>query len=324
MGSHAQSSVWGRLGAMTVWGWRRSLVVSLAVKWAVRWAVGWMVAGVLYPIGALGGKTSRGEAKLEERLLAAEADWAQAALSYGQAGEQMAQRIQTWVQAPQTPFLALWAGDAGLQGWLARRQGLRWLARHDRQMLARWQSKKQALESLEAQIVAERTALQQMRLMAAKKSYRQTSASDSKSRGRHRRKARPKLAKPLLQFTIEKPFGPLYDPEFGTEVHHPGMVLQAQKNAPVLAPAPGEVIYRGEVEGYGDVVILSHGPRLQTLLAHMDLVACTVGQNVMRGEVVGRVAAELDGLQAGIYTEVRWDGMPEDPAAWYGLAKRSR
>ncbi len=69
-----------------------------------------------------------------------------------------------------------------------------------------------------------------------------------------------------------------------------GVDLAAYRGAPILASATGDVIVAksgGWNGGYGNYVVLNHDNGTQTLYAHLSSLIVSVGQSVVRGQVIG-------------------------------------
>lgn len=93
---------------------------------------------------------------------------------------------------------------------------------------------------------------------------------------------------------------------------HPGLDIGAPEGTPVYASRPGEVTFAGEQPGFGPVVILRHGPGAFTLYARNAALCVQAGDEVQRGEILGRVGDAGTGVPY-LYFEVREDGRPVDP-----------
>ncbi|ACK68755.1 Peptidase M23 [Gloeothece citriformis PCC 7424] len=70
---------------------------------------------------------------------------------------------------------------------------------------------------------------------------------------------------------------------------HSGVDLLAPVGTAVLAAASGTVVYVGQEEGYGFMVIINHGDVRQTRYAHLSRVTAKIGQPVNTGDVIGAV-----------------------------------
>lgn len=90
-----------------------------------------------------------------------------------------------------------------------------------------------------------------------------------------------------------------------------GVVLQARPGAPVRAPWAGTVVYAATLNGYGRVVVLDHGQRVHTVMAHLGTLSVEKGMQCIPGQVVGAV----DGA-GKLYLEVRRGTRPVNPMTW--------
>lgn len=80
---------------------------------------------------------------------------------------------------------------------------------------------------------------------------------------------------------IISPFGARNDGE------HYGIDIRVPIGTPVLAAAPGMVLWIGEGEISGKAIILQHGERLATFYFHLSTVSVRKGIAVTRGQVIG-------------------------------------
>jgi septal ring factor EnvC (AmiA/AmiB activator) len=116
-------------------------------------------------------------------------------------------------------------------------------------------------------------------------------------------------------------FGRQVHPRFGTETFRRGVDIEADEGAPIRAVYAGTVLYRGQLKGYGNLIILDHGAGYYTLYAHASEILVEEGDRVRAGQAIGRVGetGSLEGPR--LYFEVRYQGRPEDPEQW--LRRRS-
>ena len=69
------------------------------------------------------------------------------------------------------------------------------------------------------------------------------------------------------------------------------MDLAAPTGTPVLNPSPGKVIELGDFFFSGNLVYIDHGQGLISMFAHLDQIDVELGQQVGKGEIVGKVGA---------------------------------
>ena len=119
---------------------------------------------------------------------------------------------------------------------------------------------------------------------------------------------------------VTSPFGPRTDPITGKSEFHEGIDLGAPYGAPIRAAAAGVVTFAGQMQGYGNIVIVQHPGGMETRYAHQSAMRVTKGQPVAAGEVIGAVGATGEATGPHLHFEVRLGGEPVDPAPYLGLA----
>ena len=112
-----------------------------------------------------------------------------------------------------------------------------------------------------------------------------------------------------LHGTVAVPFGPRRDPRYKTEVPHNGIAIDAKPGEAVRAVYPGEVVFAGTFEGYGRMVVVHHPGRVFTLYAGLATLGVQKGDVLSLNAVLG-VSAET------LYFEVRRENRPENPLRW--------
>lgn len=114
--------------------------------------------------------------------------------------------------------------------------------------------------------------------------------------------------------SIVREFGDTWDDLKGAKTFHPGLDFDVPAGEPVYAALPGRV---GEVKhdgALGHVVVIAHGPGLESVYGHLQRASVSPGACVRAGEQVG--LAGSSGLVPGprLYFELRRSGKPVDPA----------
>ncbi|MFZ2170503.1 MAG: peptidoglycan DD-metalloendopeptidase family protein [Methylococcaceae bacterium] len=96
---------------------------------------------------------------------------------------------------------------------------------------------------------------------------------------------------------------------------HKGVDYAARTGTPVKSVGDGEIIFRDRKGGYGQVMIVKHGERYETLYAHLSSFkkGLKPGDRVKQGEVIGYVGQT--GLATGphLHYEFRIDGVHRNP-----------
>ncbi|NBX75936.1 MAG: M23 family metallopeptidase [Proteobacteria bacterium] len=112
---------------------------------------------------------------------------------------------------------------------------------------------------------------------------------------------------------ISSVFGPRRHPRSQDFRLHAGVDIVARFGSPVVATADGRVVFSGERQGYGKVVVLDHGFGYQTVYAHNSQLSVPVGARVARGQVIARVGKSGHTTGTHLHYEVRKNGEPIDP-----------
>jgi murein DD-endopeptidase MepM/ murein hydrolase activator NlpD len=74
-------------------------------------------------------------------------------------------------------------------------------------------------------------------------------------------------------------------------IQHYGIDISAQLGEPVLAPAPGEVVFSDWTLTGGNTIIIAHPGDFMTVYKHCERVLVTVGAEVSRGEAIALVGS---------------------------------
>ncbi|MFQ5612546.1 MAG: peptidoglycan DD-metalloendopeptidase family protein [Anaerolineae bacterium] len=103
----------------------------------------------------------------------------------------------------------------------------------------------------------------------------------------------------------------------GYEARHRGLDIGAPYGAKVFAADAGTVVHAAWARtGYGFTVIIDHGGERQTLYSHLKGALVTPGQQVARGEAIGKVGSTGNSTGPHVHFEVREGKQRLDPVAF--------
>mgnify|MGYP003701058445 CR=1 FL=1 len=120
-----------------------------------------------------------------------------------------------------------------------------------------------------------------------------------------------------VEGTLESGYGGRRNPFGGSSYeHHEGQDIEAEMGTPVVAAASGTVIIACAQNGYGNVVYIDHGNGLSTRYGHLSQIDATIGQQIARGEVLGRVGSTGRSTGPHLHYEVRINNQPVNPRAY--------
>lgn len=108
-------------------------------------------------------------------------------------------------------------------------------------------------------------------------------------------------------------FGSREDPFSGQGGFHTGVDISAGLGTPVHVAADGIVYSAENYSGYGKLVVVDHGNRMQTWYAHLSGYAVVPGQEIRKGEVLGYSGATGRVTSPHLHFEVRMGGTAVNP-----------
>ena len=133
------------------------------------------------------------------------------------------------------------------------------------------------------------------------------------------KKGRLKL--PLKGRILNK-FGRKRVKEYESYIVYNGINVRARRGTPVQAVFDGKVLYTGELEGYGNLVIVGHGKEYHSLYGHLDSIKVAANKVVKTGEVIA-LSGDSGSLEGEtLYFELRKNGKPIEPVRWFRVAKK--
>ncbi len=92
-----------------------------------------------------------------------------------------------------------------------------------------------------------------------------------------------------------------------------GIDIAGKMGEPVVASAPGKVVYTGSgLRGYGKLIIIKHDKTFLSAYAHNSKILVKEGQEVNKGEEIGEMG-NSDANQVMLHFEIRRFGKPVDP-----------
>lgn len=140
---------------------------------------------------------------------------------------------------------------------------------------------------------------------------------------------KPETAKP--ESATEKPAAPASDDEsidwswpvngkvltsFNDAASAKGIDIGGNQGQPVLASAPGKVVYSGSsLRGYGKLVIIKHNKTYLSAYAHNHQILVKEGQEVAKGQKIAEMGS-TDTDRVKLHFEIRKLGKPVDPAKY--------
>ena len=99
----------------------------------------------------------------------------------------------------------------------------------------------------------------------------------------------------------------------GSGEFHPGLDISGKKGDSVIAPANGTVIKSAWTNGYGNMIEIDHGHGLVTRYGHLSQALIETGQEILRGQEIGKVGSTGRSTGPHLHYEVRVNGQAVSP-----------
>ncbi len=112
-------------------------------------------------------------------------------------------------------------------------------------------------------------------------------------------------------------YGWRVDPIYNTRKFHEGMDFSAAIGTPVYATGNAVVKETGWQQGYGNTIVLDHGYGYITRYAHLSKILVSKGQQVVRGENIGKVGNTGKSTGPHLHYEVIYKGQVQNPVNYY-------
>ncbi|MBG9793057.1 membrane protein [Paenibacillus dendritiformis] len=117
---------------------------------------------------------------------------------------------------------------------------------------------------------------------------------------------------------ITSRFGSRSDPFHGSSAFHAGLDIGGDMGDPVYAAADGKVIASSYDKMKGNYLIIDHGSSLTTRYLHLSERGVRTGEQVSKGQVIGKMGSTGRSTGAHLHFEVRKGEEAVDPAIYIG------
>jgi murein DD-endopeptidase MepM/ murein hydrolase activator NlpD len=105
---------------------------------------------------------------------------------------------------------------------------------------------------------------------------------------------------------------------------HSGVDFRGATGTPIKAPNAGRIVLAQELYYSGNTVIIDHGLGLYSYLGHMSAISVALGDDVVKGELVGKVGATGRVTGPHLHWTVRLDEARVDPLSLIRVLKSTR
>lgn len=119
-------------------------------------------------------------------------------------------------------------------------------------------------------------------------------------------------------------FGMRKHPIFKVNKFHHGVDYALPEGQDLAVPVAGQVVFAAENGGYGNTVIIDHGHGISSLYAHLSKLGVREGQQIDKGQIIGKVGSTGISTGSHLHFEVRNGKNPIDPKHLAALEKTAK
>ena len=106
---------------------------------------------------------------------------------------------------------------------------------------------------------------------------------------------------------------------------HLGIDIKTECSIPIKAAEDGKVIFAGNsIKAYGNLIIIKHAKRFNTVYGHVGQITVKEGQTVKKGDLIGYTGKLNDSKTCGVYFEIRKNAIPVDPLVFLSKSKNQK
>ena len=129
------------------------------------------------------------------------------------------------------------------------------------------------------------------------------------------------LARPLQKYRVASRYGRRRDPINKKWARHEGIDLAGKMRTPVMAPAPGKVIFAGWKGRLGRLITIDHGLGIRTRYGHLRQIHVKRGEKVEIGQMIGQLGNSGRSTGAHLHYEILIDKKPVNPMKFIKAGK---
>lgn len=107
------------------------------------------------------------------------------------------------------------------------------------------------------------------------------------------------------------------------ELSWKGLLIKATGAHEIKAIESGDILYSGQLNGYGNIIIIDHGKDYFSLYCNNNNNLVKTGDKIEKGDIIGFVGNSGDLGQNNLYFEIRYKGQPEDPLKYLNKHKHT-
>jgi murein DD-endopeptidase MepM/ murein hydrolase activator NlpD len=175
----------------------------------------------------------------------------------------------------------------------------------------------------EAGSIAEKEAPAGEHTMDSPEAHSETPRTDATSPDREAPSSPAAMGAPLTTLPYRGPISRGFSIASGRSPEHTGVDVAGREGADVLAAGDGMVIFAGEDETFGNLVIIAHPGGWETKYGHNRTLLVAQGDSVRSGQTIALLGSTGKSSAPHVHFEIHHDGTAVDPGSCFP-AYRSR
>lgn len=122
--------------------------------------------------------------------------------------------------------------------------------------------------------------------------------------------------------TVIEPYGERLIKEAGVKFFHKGWKIRPPDSCDVVSSASGTVVFADYMQGFDNLVVISHGASFYTVYGNIGAINVEAGQKIEKGYILGRIEVDRQNNASYLYFEIRKNEQALDPALWLASGAR--
>ena len=118
-------------------------------------------------------------------------------------------------------------------------------------------------------------------------------------------------------YRVSSRYGYRIDPIYRRQKLHKGIDLACKRNTPVRVVGCGRVLEAGYSSSYGYYVKVNHGNGYSTLYGHLKSYSVHKGQDVHKGNIIGKVGSSGNATGNHLHFELRKNNVCQNPDKYF-------
>lgn len=119
-----------------------------------------------------------------------------------------------------------------------------------------------------------------------------------------------------LKGRLIRGFGLSHLQDQNLQIYNKGIFIESELGAAVKAVFGGEVVYAGDINGFGKTLIIDHGDHFYSVYSNVQELLVEAHTKVEENQKIASAGESAFVKDSGVYFEIRHFSEPTDPLSW--------